>query len=78
MAKHIIDKAILVTAKGDIQNAADSIQLFAGQISGYEAAVHSVCESFLQDDTEAALLVDASNTFNSINRLLALHNIRHL
>ena len=63
-ARHIIARAILVTVRGDIQDAAGPL--------------HSVCESLLQDDTEAALLVDASNAFNSINRLLALHNIRYL
>ena len=39
--------------------------------------VHSVREAFEDDDTEAALLVDASNAFNSLNRMVALHNIRH-
>ena len=29
-------------------------------------------------DTDAVLLVDASNAFNSLNREVALHNIRHL
>ena len=29
-----------------------------------------------QDDTEAILLVDASNAFNAVNRQAALHNIR--
>ena len=29
-----------------------------------------------QDDTEAILLVDASNAFNAVNRRAALHNIR--
>ena len=54
------------------------LHLCTGQISGCEAAVHSVRECFLEDDTQAALLVDASNAFNSVNRLSALHNISHL
>ena len=77
-ARRIITKAVLVVVRGDIQDAAGSNQLCAGWLSGCEAAVHSVRECFLEDDTEAILLVDASNAFNSINRMSALHNIRHL
>lgn len=78
MARRIIAKSVLVIARGDIQDAAGSLQLCAGQIAGCEAAVHSVREGFQEESTEAALLVDASNAFNSLNRLSALHNIRHL
>ena len=35
-------------------------------------------EAFLKDDTEAVLVVDASNAFNLLNRDAALHNIQHL
>ena len=55
-----------------------SVQLCAGQISGTETAVHTVTILFQQEHTEAILLVDATNAFNSLNRLVALHNIRHL
>ena len=34
-------------------------------------------ETFLDSDTEAILLVDASNAFNSLNRKAALLNIKH-
>jgi len=64
--------------RNDILDAVGFVQLCAGQHSGCEAAVYSVRESYLSEGTEAALLVDASNAFNSINRLSALHNIRHL
>ena len=33
---------------------------------------------FLEDETDAILLVDSSNSFNSINRKVMLHNIQHL
>ena len=68
----------MTVTKPDIQEAAGSIQLCAGQISGIEAAVHAADSLFQQDDTVAIFLVDASNAFNSLNRLSALHNIRHL
>ena len=49
-----------------------------GQKSGCEIAIHSVGELFQQEETEAVLLVDASNAFNSLNRKTALHNISHI
>ena len=41
-------------------------------------AVHSIKEAFSSKETEAGLLVDASNVFNALNRDAALHNIRYL
>ena len=77
-ARRIISKAILSTIKDDIQDAAGSLQLCAGQIAGIEAAIHFMRESFLSKSTEAVLVVDASNAFNSLNRDAALQNIRHV
>ena len=64
---------VLSVAKADLQEAAGSLQLCAGQIAGIEAAVHA---AFSNDDVDAVLLVDASNAFNSLNRDVALHNIQ--
>ena len=55
-----------------------SLQVYAGHKSGSKAAVHTMHEIFKADETDAALLVDASNTINSLNRTAALHNIRVL
>lgn len=41
-ARRIIAKAILNICRQDIQGAAGSLQLCAGQISGIEAVVHAV------------------------------------
>ena len=41
-ARQIIAKAILAATKVDIQEAAGTLQLCAGQISGIEAAVHAM------------------------------------
>ena len=77
-ARCIIAKAILNITRRDIQDAAGSLQLCAGQISGIEAAVHAVRTLFYREEAEALLLVDASNAFNSLNRQTALHNIQRL
>ena len=43
-----------------------------------EAAIHSMKEIFDDEQTDAVILVDASNTFNSLNRNAALHNMQIL
>ena len=77
-ARRIIAKSVLMIISGDIQDAAGTMQLCAGQISGIEAAVHAVRSAFEDRSTEAVLLVDASNAFNTLNRKTALHNIRSI
>ena len=75
VVRRIIAKAILSVTSGDIQDAAGSLQLCAGQRSGTEAAVHAMNTVFKDEDCEAVLLVDASNAFNALNRQVALRNI---
>ena len=58
-AQKIVAKAILFITCGDIQDAAGSLQLCAGQIAGADIAVHATREAFASDNTEAVLLVDA-------------------
>ena len=48
-------KAVLQITRGDIQDAAGSSQLLAGQIAGVEAAIHTVQNTFHEVNTEAAL-----------------------
>ena len=79
MPRRIIAKAILFVTKGDVEDAAGSTRcMCAGQLAGIEAAVHAVRSIFSNAETEAILLVDASNAFNSMNRTVALHNVRIL
>ena len=47
----------------------------AGHEAGCEAAVHAMHDIFEEENTEAVLLVDASNAFNSVNRNVFLHNV---
>ena len=73
--RRIVGKAVLATVKLDILEAIGPLQLCAGQDAGSEAAIHAMHSLFAEEDTEAALLVNASNAFNSLNRKAALHNI---
>ena len=64
--------------KPDVMDASGPLQVCAGQTSGSEAAIHAMRNIFDTDDTDAILLIDASNEFNSLNRAAALHNLRIL
>ena len=76
--RRIIGKTVIATVKSQIVQCAGPLQRCAGQRSGCEAAVHAMTEAFDQDESEAILLVDAANAFNSINRKVLLHNIQYL
>ena len=72
----VIDDAQLVVmyiAKKDVKNAAGSLQVSADQEAGSEVAIHAMYDVYQQDETEAILLVDTDNVFNSINRKAMLH-----
>ena len=73
--RRIIAKSILYAIGDDIALAAGPLQTCAGQSAGSEAAVHAMRAMFDDSDCEAALLVDATNAFNCVNRQAALHNI---
>lgn len=73
--RRIMAKAILRILAPDIQEVAGSSQLCAGQEAGCEAAVHAMQKIFQRECTEVILQVDATNTFNSLNRQATLRNI---
>ena len=77
-ARRIISKAVLTIVGFDVQEAMGCLQLCGGQILGVEAAIHATRSAFEAKECEAALLVDATNAFNALNRQVALQNIRHL
>lgn len=76
--RRICGKCVMNVVKKDVVDASGSLQLCAGQKSGSEAAIHAMHTIFESDDTDAVLLIDASNAFNALNRAAALHNIRIL
>ena len=53
----IIGRAIMTTAKHDLQDTVGSIQLCAGQEVGCETAVNAMESIFAEEDTEAMILV---------------------
>ena len=62
----------------DILKATGSVKLCAGHDAGSEAPIHAIYDMFNDDDTKAILMVNASNTFNSINREAFFHNTKVL
>ena len=76
--RRIIGKGVSRVRKKDLIDACGATQVCAGHKSGSEAAIHAMHNIFESDETDAALLIDPSNAFNSLNRAAALHNIRVL
>lgn len=76
VVRRVVGKAIMSTFRNNVVESVGSLQTCAGHEAGCEASVHAMREIFDEADTEAVLLVDASNAFNVINRQVFLHNIR--
>ena len=74
--RRIIGKVVMTSLREEIISSVGSLQVCAGHEGGCEAAVHAMRTVFQQEDSEAVLLVDAANAFNSVNRNAFLHNIR--
>ena len=70
-------KVVVQSIKMDILQILGKQQLCVSHIAGCEVAIHTLRNIFERDDCEAILfqIVDASNTFNSINRQVALKKI---
>ena len=63
--RRIVGKVIVSTLRDDITTSVAPLQVWAGQESGCEAAVHAMSKMYKEERTEAVLLVDAENAFNS-------------
>ena len=74
--RRIIGKVVGWVLKSDLMEATGPLQAACGLQGGAEAAIHSMRTIFESDDTEAVILVDATNAFNTLNRQVALHNVR--
>ena len=78
MLRQIISKAVVQVVAPDVQQAIGGVQLCVGhdRANGCEAGVHLMRRPYIDEGVEGVLLVDASNTFNNLNRQMALHNIQ--
>ena len=76
--RRIMGKCVMHVRKPDVFDASGSLQVCAGHKSGSEVAIHAMRNIFEADETDAVLLIDASNAFNALKRAAALHNIRVL
>ena len=76
--RRIAGKIVMSLIKTDVQDAVGSLQLCAGQAGGCDAAIHAMRTIYEDDATDAVLLIDAANAFNSMNRQSMLLNIGRL
>ena len=74
----IIEKCVMKTLKVDVEESVGNIQTCDGQQAGIEASIHAMQEVYNKNESEALLLVDATNAFNSLNRQVALRNVKIL
>ena len=72
--RRIVGKAIMTVLNPYVAASTGPVQLCAGLQASCEAGVHALRALFANSDTEAVLLVDASNAFNSLNRRVTLLN----
>jgi len=76
VVRRVTVKAALKVCQADIQKACGFMQTCSGLPCGIEAAAEAMAKVYSDEETEAILLVDASNAFNSVNRAVALHNVK--
>ena len=76
--RRVIGRAVATTIGEDIQAVAGPLQVCAGHLAECKAAVHAMCQVFESAETEAVILVEATNTFNTLNQKVALQNIYSL
>ena len=53
--------------KKEVLQAAGWLQLCGGQVAGSESVIRTMDDVFNDDKMEGILLIDAENSFNSIN-----------
>ncbi len=74
--RRVMAKAALQVTSDYIFEVTGSLQLCIGHISGCEAGAHFMRCLYNDTNTEAILMIDATNAFNSLNREVTLRNIQ--
>ena len=73
-----MSKSVTKILKDDIIHATGSLQTCSGVDGGIEASIHAMSDIYNDQTSEAILLVDATNAFNSMNRKTALLNVKSI
>ena len=78
--RRLLSKTVCIATRQDIEEMCEISQLSAGIRAGIEGAIHAINDIFNEhgDEGWGVLMVDASNAFNSVNRIAALLNSRIL
>ena len=76
--RRIAGKVVMTVIKTDVEETVGSLQVCGGQSGGCEAAIHAMRTIYEEESTDAILLIDAANAFNSVNRAAMLQNIQRL
>ena len=67
MLRRIAGKAVSILLKKEVLQAAGSLQLCGGQVARSESVIRAMHDVFNDYKMEGILLIDAENSFNSIN-----------
>ena len=65
--RRIIGRTKTKFLKNELMSLGSNYQLCLGQQCGIEYAIHTLRDQYSKTSTDAVLLIDAENTFNSLN-----------
>ena len=74
--RRMVDKTTALLLKEEIKSTAGPLQVCTGHSAGAKPAIHTMSQVFDEEETDGTLLIDTTNTFNQMNKALAMHNIQ--
>ena len=75
--RRIMGKVVMVAFSEDVVRCSSVAQM-CGRSSGSEGAIHAMRRMYVDQTTEAVVLVDSANTFNNLNLEALIHNIKYI